>query len=678
VLADSPTGYWRLNESAGTAVNDLTNHGLRGTPTSGVALSATGALADSDAAMSFDGTSGQIQISPNTQFSFTAAFSAEAWIKTSGTGTWQRVVGVGPDSGGPWELLLNGNGVPALFMQTTAGSASTSAYPLTVTDDEWHHIVATWDGTTARLYVDGDAVGQTNIAGTLVSATTMALTFGNAPDYPMWVSGVLDDVAVYPAALSAAQVQAHYAKRTDAATSGSGAVIYSIGTNATSAERTTALSIADATVSVTQAPNATPTCTFDDDPASITAGAAGIIGIIRVTASDPSCTWVVSSGAAWATTASVFYGYAGKVLADGPTAYWRLNDAAGTSAADIAGHSLVGTKSGGVALQATGALADNDSAMLFDGSSGQVEVPYNLQFAFSSGITLEAWVKTGVTSGWKRLVGIGPDSTSSWELLINGSGLPALVLKTQTGQSILYGATTFVVTDDQWHHIVGTWDGSVARIYVDGTADGQLNLTGTLASSANETVSIGSAPDYSMWVSGAIDDVAVYGHGLTATQIADHFALRTSSGTGGSGVVGYTIAANTSTSSRSTNLTVAGLSVPVTQQGSVAPTVTVRLTAPFSGTTFYSPSSVTLAATATATNGSELSPRRRRAGGRQAAEHDGQRTRRRPSGRPLARHFQSRTQRTRRREISTAQFPRSGLVQRPVSYVLVIQPSARH
>src|SRR5439155_18610034 len=66
--------------------------------------------------------------------------------------------------------------------------------------------------------------------------------------------------------------------------------------------------------------------------------------------------------------------YGSTILADNPTAYWRLDEASGSSAADSKG-SNTGTYSSGVTKNQGGATADGDAAVDLNGTSGYISVP---------------------------------------------------------------------------------------------------------------------------------------------------------------------------------------------------------------------------------------------------------------------------------------------------------------
>ena len=71
------------------------------------------------------------------------------------------------------------------------------------------------------------------------------------------------------------------------------------------------------------------------------------------------------------------------------------------------------------------------------------------------------------------------------------------------------------------YHVVGTYDGTTQRLYVNGTQVASAALTGAIT--ANTTsVYIGSWNGTSEFFQGTIDEVAIYGAALTATQVGNH------------------------------------------------------------------------------------------------------------------------------------------------------------
>jgi hypothetical protein len=81
----------------------------------------------------------------------------------------------------------------------------------TIDDGNWHLITVTFDGTNIQVYVDGVLAGSGTFSGVLNTTPGYPVVIGDSTFHQNAALGfTLDDVAIYPSVLSAAQVQSHY------------------------------------------------------------------------------------------------------------------------------------------------------------------------------------------------------------------------------------------------------------------------------------------------------------------------------------------------------------------------------------------------------------------------------------------------------------------------------------
>jgi len=114
----------------------------------------------------------------------------------SGWAFFQRNAGTGWN----WRMY-DGNG-SEVGWDLTGGTANL---------DEWSHVVGVWNGSSAKLYVNGVDTGASNTGPGGYNASTAAIFSVGAYDTGATAStGYLDEIAFYPSALSAAQILAHY------------------------------------------------------------------------------------------------------------------------------------------------------------------------------------------------------------------------------------------------------------------------------------------------------------------------------------------------------------------------------------------------------------------------------------------------------------------------------------
>lgn len=220
VVQDGAEHLWRLGEPAGTTRtydwaggDDLT------VPTS-VRLGTAGAVTgDPNTAATFQNSSSSRLVSTEN-IAGPDTFSVETWIKGTGSG---RIVGFGNNNSASGtststDRLLYVDSGGRLSFGVYNGSGSTLRSPGRVDNGAWHHVVATLGSGGMQLFVDGVrvtnradiTVGQAYNGYWRIGADTLSGWPNRSPFGGDRYTGDIDDVAVYPTVLSAAQVLDHY------------------------------------------------------------------------------------------------------------------------------------------------------------------------------------------------------------------------------------------------------------------------------------------------------------------------------------------------------------------------------------------------------------------------------------------------------------------------------------
>jgi hypothetical protein len=208
ILADTPVGYWRLNDTDGVC-RDESGNALDGTYAGAVTTGEPG-IPGGGTCCHFDGAGGTYANVPhNTALDVGDVFSLEAWIwipdppntntkviVSKGDGNWLFKV-VGPSDG---RLFLTDQWVTEMV-------ATNKKVP----EGGWHHVVATKSGTSIHLYVDGvDDTGGIAAAPAMANNTTPLQIGTDTHQHANPWQGWLDEVAVYNYVLTPAQVKNHY------------------------------------------------------------------------------------------------------------------------------------------------------------------------------------------------------------------------------------------------------------------------------------------------------------------------------------------------------------------------------------------------------------------------------------------------------------------------------------
>ncbi|MCR2053021.1 LamG domain-containing protein [Actinomyces bowdenii] len=219
VLADGAAHYWPLDETEGSAASDvvsgrdLTIHGSRYARGAQSFLGTGSALAlSSDRSETSNAATASASPAPST-------FSVEAWVRTEST-SGGAVVGFGSsDSGSSAKrdriVYMRNDGTLSFMLHP--GTLSTVTSEKSYNDGQWHHVVATLSPAAgATLYVDGkvvafdstftageDYTGYWRVGGDLLQGV-------NGAPSSHYISGEIDEVAVYSSTLGPAQVAQHY------------------------------------------------------------------------------------------------------------------------------------------------------------------------------------------------------------------------------------------------------------------------------------------------------------------------------------------------------------------------------------------------------------------------------------------------------------------------------------
>jgi hypothetical protein len=209
VLGDGAAHHWRLAETdfdVGDAIGTFNG----GTSASGASRGQPGApVAPGNAATWLDGANGYVELWQNPGFDAND-FTVEAWFKTTDVGQiWSSGWG-GATSYVNVETYTDGN-VTFHVSSNGAGFGLPGVVGATYsTDGAWHHVVATREGTTFRLYLDGTLRGERGAPiGDVDEAGTTSRMANSSAGASNLLAGTLDEVALYRRALTLEQVELH-------------------------------------------------------------------------------------------------------------------------------------------------------------------------------------------------------------------------------------------------------------------------------------------------------------------------------------------------------------------------------------------------------------------------------------------------------------------------------------
>lgn len=164
-------------------------------------------------ALEFDGASSYVSVPDSESLNPTTAITLGAWIYPKGfTGNGNGIL----TKEGQYILGLNwpqGGNAEKLNLWLTIGGWILFASDDAVSADSWSHVAVTYDGSTKKLYIDGNLVnsGVFNAADRegeiATSANNILIAQGNTGVGAQAFKGLIDEIAVFNIALTETDIK---------------------------------------------------------------------------------------------------------------------------------------------------------------------------------------------------------------------------------------------------------------------------------------------------------------------------------------------------------------------------------------------------------------------------------------------------------------------------------------
>ena len=167
--------------------------------------------------------------------------------------------------------------------------------------------------------------------------------------------------------------------------------------------------------------------------------------------------------------------------------------------------------------------SDNRGAIVFDGSNDYVEIANSTGSEYNfSNMSVGCWFKSSSTQTTTPLVSKISNifgGLNGWLLLVESSGpffRPSYVGNTASASQD--------VRDGNWHYVIGTADGTNAKIYVDGV----LKATASNSNTSNSTYSVyigafGVMGGISNYTEANIASVHIYNKALDDSEVLQNY-----------------------------------------------------------------------------------------------------------------------------------------------------------
>jgi prepilin-type N-terminal cleavage/methylation domain-containing protein len=189
-------GYWSMDGN----YLDSSGNNNNGAPFGGVTFS-SGKL---NQAGSFDGVDDYIKTSSGPSLNIAKEITLSAWINTTTLSGHDIIL----SRGNPY---ISRNGDDAFFRIHINGTGRSLRGTTRLKTNTWYYIVATFDGTLLKIYLDGELENSVSFPGPITCCTNNPYDIGrNRNNNNYAFPGVIDEVRVYNRALSGLEVKSIY------------------------------------------------------------------------------------------------------------------------------------------------------------------------------------------------------------------------------------------------------------------------------------------------------------------------------------------------------------------------------------------------------------------------------------------------------------------------------------
>ncbi len=476
--------------------------------------------------------------SPSLNFSTVSNFSIAAWVRGSPSQVSGACIVAKGFGGLNEEYALDVATGTFRFYVRNAASTAVNLLTTVAPNNDWQHVVATYDGafTTMVVYINGVPVGTNTAAPpTLLADNGHDVTVGcregsQSSGYTLPFVGAIDDVRIYSRTLSSNDVQAVYQSAGILSpvfyTQPLASASLFVGDNLT----LTAVADGSLPLSYQWQLNSNNISGATSSSYSITNAQLTNAGIYNLVISNQGGVLTSSNSVVQVNSFSI----------TNAVAYFPLDETNGLTADDFSTNGNTGTLSGfpgdnseWVAGRINGGLNFNTDGF------GQtvVTVPDSPSLNFSNAVafSLVAWVKgpPAQANGAGVLAKGYGSGGEQYALDVHADQLPTQAYRfyVRNAAGASFPLTTLVTPNGRWQHIAATFDGNggLMTVYLNGQVVASQAAPPSLLVSTHE-LSIGNrqsgiATGYNLPFTGEIDDVRIYARALKASEVQSIYAL---------------------------------------------------------------------------------------------------------------------------------------------------------
>ena len=194
---------------------------------------------------------------------------------------------------------------------------------------------------------------------------------------------------------------------------------------------------------------------------------------------------------------------------------------AGTGLTSI---NIAGVGATGVLTNGVGFVANSGGSFVFDGTNDYIDCGNDSSLSALGGttnITASAWVYYTAYGGGGQPYSVITVKGFPWTWLLENPS-NTFTFRISAGGADVNVVDTSTHLLNTWYYVVGSYDGSAMRIYVNGVLKNTRSQAGTLGTNS-ETAKIGTYQGTNYNLTGRIANVSIYNKTLSSTEILQNY-----------------------------------------------------------------------------------------------------------------------------------------------------------
>lgn len=159
----------------------------------------------------------------------------------------------------------------------------------------------------------------------------------------------------------------------------------------------------------------------------------------------------------------------------------------------------------------------------FDGLDDYIDVGNNASLNITNAITISAWIKGVVNSQFYGIISKDKytvPASRSYSFVISDTNKLRLFLGSDASSTI---NSINNVPNNAWTHVVGTFDGTTEKLYINGAFDNSISSIPITLSSVSVIIGAINPATPAYFFNGSIDEVRIYNRALSQGEISNYF-----------------------------------------------------------------------------------------------------------------------------------------------------------